>query len=83
VALIRSIVGPKVRLVILADRDFGRAGLIEQCQKLGLDYLGQKRCLEPPPILTTHLGASQVADELPVNGIPDIWGISSRPRGWP
>jgi hypothetical protein len=38
-ALIRSIVGPKVRLVILADRGFGRAGLIEQCQKLGLDYL--------------------------------------------
>jgi len=28
-----------VRLVILADRGFGRASLIAACQKLGLDYL--------------------------------------------
>jgi hypothetical protein len=36
---ISSVLGPEVRIVILADRGFGRAELIEQCQKLGLGYL--------------------------------------------
>jgi hypothetical protein len=36
---IRSILGPDIQIVILADRGFGRAGLIEECQKLGLGYL--------------------------------------------
>lgn len=38
-ATLRSILGDRVRVVILADRGFGRAGLIDECQKLGLDYL--------------------------------------------
>lgn len=38
-AVIRSLIGPEVRLVILADRGFGRAGLIQECQRLSLDYL--------------------------------------------
>jgi len=38
-ATLRSILGDQVRIVILADRGFGYAGLIEQCQKLGLGYL--------------------------------------------
>jgi hypothetical protein len=37
--LVRGALGPQVRLVVVADRGFGRAGLIEQCQKLELDYL--------------------------------------------
>jgi len=36
---IKASLRPGVRLVILADRGFGRAALIQQCQRLGLDYL--------------------------------------------
>lgn len=36
---INAALPPEVRLVILADRGFGRASLIAACQKLKLDYL--------------------------------------------
>jgi len=36
---IQAALDDRVRLVILADRGFGRASLIAACQKLGLDYL--------------------------------------------
>lgn len=36
---IKAALPPGVRIILLADRGFGYAGLIQQCQKLELDYL--------------------------------------------
>lgn len=36
---VRSALPPGVRIVVMADRGFGRASLIEVCQRLQLDYL--------------------------------------------
>jgi hypothetical protein len=38
-ARLKAALPAEVRIVILADRGFGRAALVQECQKLGLDYL--------------------------------------------